>query len=293
MKRLIFSLATLACSSSPAAVPGTAASDAGADTPAGCYARADALVGVGLEPVAGENPVDPLGYPSFAVDDCAILYVRAGGDLVRQSLDRDGPLEVLMPASAKPRRPSAKDGLVAWEAQGPRGSEVRVWDRKTGARTTLAGTFHHAGEPRSAGDAVVFTGWLGDADDGDTDVLEWRRDGGAVSVVFGGPAQQRFPDGAAGLYTATDFSEDATGAFDVTAFRSSDILVYDTATGATQRRALPGKQAFATVDAKRNLVYLDWESVHPEPKFSAYKIRLGNLAGNPSDDALVAAMSNT
>ncbi|NOU32855.1 MAG: hypothetical protein HOO96_33540 [Polyangiaceae bacterium] len=294
MKRFFFSFALLTgCSS--AASPVAPGSDAGPvdAQPLGCYGRADSLVGVALERVAGDNPVDPLGYPSFAVDECAVLYVRAGGDLVRQPLDRDGAPEVVAPAAEKPHRPSASGGLVAFEVEGANGSEVRVWDRKTGTRSTLAGVFHHAGEARVTGDGVVFTGWLAAPADADTDVFQWKRDTGAISMVFGGPGQQRFPDGAAGFFTGTDFSEDPTGAFSLETFRASDVLVYDGASGQVIRRQAPGKQAFPTLDAAHRLVYLDWEFVHPEPKLSAYKIRAGSFDGAPQDDVVVAAIALT
>ncbi len=293
MKRLVSFALLVGCSSTsagPAPAPDAGAADVQA---VGCYGRAEALVGVALQPVAGDNPVDPLGYASFAVDECAVLYVRAGGDLVRQALDRDAAPEVVAQASDKPRRPSASAGLVAFETDGANGSEVRVWDRKTGARVTLGGAFHHAGEPRVTGDGVVFTGWLAAGADADTDVLHWRRDTGAISVVFGGPGQQRFPDGAAGYFTGTDFSEDPAGAFSLEAFRASDVLVYDAASSQVIRRQAPGKQAFATLDAAHHLVYLDWEFVHPEPKLSAYKIRAGTVAGPPADDELLATIALT
>ncbi len=294
MKRFLFSFALLAGCSSTASVPAPTR-DAGSPdaAPTGCYAGADGLSGVALARVPGDNPVDPLGYPSFAVDECAVLYVRDGGDLVRQPLDRAGAPEVIAPASERPRRPSAGAGLVAFEADGARGSEVRVWDRKSGTRATLDGAFHHAGEPRITGDGVVFTGWLAAGDDADSDIFRWRRDTAAVAVVLGGPGQQRFADGVPGYVTGTDFSEDPTGTFSLDAFRASDVLVYDAASGQATRRQAPGKQAFPTLDAAHHLVYLDWEFVHPEPKLSAYKIRAGALDGEPQNDAIVASIALT
>jgi len=63
--------------------------------------------------------------------------------------------------------------------------------------------------------------------------------------------------------------------------------VLDRATGVVARRAKLGKQAFPMLGAEGKIAYLDWGSVHPEPKLSEYDLVLGDAGGGVATDVLV------
>jgi hypothetical protein len=153
--------------------------------------------------------------------------------------------------------------------------------------TTVAGAFDHAGEPRVAADAVVFTGWLGPMDLGDTDVFLYTVSTGTVAAVATGPGQQRFADVSTTHVAWSDFSEGPSGAFADSATDAADVVTLDRATQQEDVRAAPGKQAFPMLGAPGKVAYLDWGLVHPEPKFSEYTLRIGDVAGPVTADVMV------
>ncbi len=163
---------------------------------------------------------------------------------------------------------------------------VRVHDAN--GTVTVGGDFDHAGEPRVAVDAVVFTGWRDVDDHGDTDVFLFKPSTGEVTVIAGGPAQQRFADVSATHIAWTDFAEDPDGFFGDDSNDMADVVVLARETNEQTTRKQSGKQAFPLLGAAGKVAYLDWGLVHPEPKFSAYGIRLGPIAGDGTDDADVA-----
>ena len=221
-----------------------------------------------------------LGYPPYAIDACSLAYIAPSGDLRLRDLS-DGSERSLEAASAKPRRPAIAGDLAAWEATVDGRDVVRVLVGE--GAITLEGAFDHAREPRVAGDTVVFTAWLGAGDAGDTDVLLHTPSTGAIDVVASGPGQQRFADVSATHVAWTDFAEDPDGAFGDDSGDAADIVVLDRATGVVTRREREGKQAFPELGAGGKIAYLDWGLVHPEPKFSAYDLRLGDLDGDGDD----------
>ncbi|APR85636.1 Hypothetical protein A7982_10985 [Minicystis rosea] len=244
----------------------------------------------GLE-VADHDPYGgafTLGYPPYAVDGCSLAYVTTSGALRLRDLAGGGE-KVLAEAPEAPRRPAIAGDLVAWEAEVDGKVVVRVRDAK--GTVTIAGDFDHAGEPRVAADAVVFTGFREADDDGDTDVFLFTPSTGAVTVVASGPAQQRFADVSTTHVAWTDFAEDPDGTFGADSIDVADVVVLDRGTNTATTRKLEGKQAFPMLGAAGKIAYLDWGLVHPEPKFSAYGIRLGPLGGDGSDDADVANLT--
>jgi hypothetical protein len=259
--------------------------------PAACEPSAAAGVAVAATDVYGGEPY-ALGYPPHAVHGCMLLYVappapgQTRGELILRDL-RDASEVVLAGADEAPRRPAIADGLAAWEATSPSGARVvraRVGDA---APVELSGDFAHAGEPRVASDAVVFTVWRSADELGDTDVMSWSAITGALTEVAAGPGQQRFADVSDDHVAWTDFSEDPDGAFDDDGADLSDVVVEHRDTGERTMRARPGKQAFAFLDGSGKLGFLDWGFVHPEPKFSEYEIFTGDV-GAPEQDALAA-----
>jgi hypothetical protein len=239
----------------------------------------------GTEVGAASGTADPLGYAAFAVDGCELYRINRAGELVRQGA---GGETQLAPASESPRRPSAKAGLVTWEFGALAAPSVAVFDVQSGQRVTLSGGFHHAGEPRSTGTAVVFTGWKAAGEDGDSDVFAYRRASRTLETIFGGSGQQRFADGEGETFAASDFSEDPSGVFAFGAYHDSDIVVWSE--NRASRRASKGKQAFPLVTKDKQVVYLDWNNIHPEPKLRAYAIKKGDLLGAPAADTLVESV---
>jgi hypothetical protein len=256
---------------------------------AGCAADAVSGVAVSATDPYGGAPYK-LGYPPYAVDGCALVYVSTAGDLRRRDLAGGGEA-VLAGADEAPRRPALAGDLVAWEATVAGKPAVRL--RGPGGTVTVGGAFDHAGEPRVAADAVVFTGWLSADDLGDTDVFLFTPSTGQLRVVATGPGQQRFADASATHVAWTDFSEDPDLAFSDDEDDVADIGVLDRATQERVTRQREGKQAFPMLGAEGKLAYLDWGLVHPEPKFSAYTIRLGGLGGDVSADVDVGQVDTT
>lgn len=219
---------------------------------------------------------DPLGYPPYALDGCRLVYVApedGGGALHLRDLATGADLE-LEPAASQPRRPALSGEVIAWEIGDGAKSQVRVSFQ--GNVRTLTGNFDHAGEPRVAVDAVVFTAFMGANPTDDTDVYLYDVDSDELSPVAQGAGQQRFADVSATHVAVTDFSEDPRGYFDQ--FESiADLLIIDRQTGLATPRKRPGKQAFPLLGSDDALVYLDWGAVHPEPKFSQFGLRAGVL----------------
>jgi hypothetical protein len=274
-------LALLGCSSETETKP--------PPMPAPCDAADVAGLTVTTTDPYGGTPY-ALGYPPYAVDACALAYVAqpaagaSDGELRLRDLV-SGTEIVLAPASERPRRPAIAGDLVAWEATIAGRSVIRV--RASGVTTTLAGPFDHAAEPRVALDAVVFTAWLGADEKGDTDVYLYRPSTGMLTPVAMGPGQQRFADVSLTHVAWSDFSEGASGAFLDDPSDAADVVLLDRATNARSVRSMPGKQAFPLLGAEGKIAYLDWGLVHPEPKFSEYDLRLGDLAGAVDSDVLV------
>ena len=282
MKRLFFGcllLAAVACGGSTGS-NGTQG-DAGDAATASC--NAGAVDGILVASVGGgSNPLDPLGYPPYAIDGCTLVYVAAtsasgAGALMLRDLGT-GAETMLDPASASPRRPSISGDMIAWE------TKDGVVGRKGGTTYRLAGFAYPAGEPRATDDAIVFTAFL--QPHGDSDVYLWiPGDARAPQAIATGPGEQRFADVSATLVAVSDFSEDPTGAFDDARLSLADIVVYDRATLTKTIRHVDGKQAFPMLSRSGQLGYLDWATVHPEPKLSQWALRVGNALSPPAGDA--------
>jgi hypothetical protein len=194
---------------------------------------------------------------------------------------------MLAPAADQPRRPAIAGDLVAWEVTEGGKPAVRVSSGSGAAVVTVGGGFDHAGEPRVAADAVIFTGWMTAMDLGDTDVFLYTPSSGVLTNVTTAPGQQRFADVSATHLAWSDFSEGASGAFTMDGSDAADIVVLDRATQTKSVRAQPGKQAFPMLGAAGKVAYLDWGLVHPEPKFSEYTLRIGDIPAPVSSDATV------
>lgn len=233
------------------------------------------------------NPLDPLGYMPFAEDGCGLVYVAKTGRLTRLAFDTGQREEIDPTFSAG--RPSARDGIVAWEAIDGSGRGVVRVRVGTASPVTIPGTYTRAFEPRVGPDAVVFTFTNGDPvrEDADLDVAVYTPSTGSVTIVAEGPGQQRFGAIARGHIAYTDFSEDPTGAFSPTETRVADVVVVDRATRAASRRTSPGKQAFPLVDDEGFLLYTDFGAIHPEPKFNGYAFKLGKVEAPASQDRVV------
>ncbi|MFO0615301.1 MAG: hypothetical protein U0414_22095 [Polyangiaceae bacterium] len=262
---------------------------------AGCASSSDDRVGgacasSGVEGVAlAEDAVsvsnEDLGYAPYAIDGCSLVYVaRAGaadapGHLVLRDLESGVETE-LSPASESPARPAISGDVVAWEARATGVIRVRVGD----AIDTITGPFDHAREPRVSGRAVVFTGFRAPGDASDSDVFLYDVDARSVVELTNGPGQRRFPDVSSTHVAWSDFSEGPTGVFDVDGNDAADIVLLDRRSGTRTTRKKPGKQAFPMLGADDKIAYLDWNLVHPEPKFSAFELVLGDLVGDGTSD---------
>jgi hypothetical protein len=270
---------------------GSASTSSGAGGAAACSPSSVQGIAVTPTDVYGGLPY-ALGYPPYAIDGCLLAYVKpasdggTSGDLVLRDL-ANGTEMTLAPASEVPRRPAIAGDLVAWEATVAGQPSVRV--RGPSGVVTVTGTYDHAGEPRVAADSVVFTAWLGPMDNADTDVFLYTPSSGAVEVVATGPGQQRFADVSTTHVAWSDFSEGPSGVFNVNGGDAANIVVLDRAAQATTVRAKPGKQAFPMLGARGKVAYLDWGdiAIPPEPKFSEYDLRLGDVAGTLTGDVLV------
>ena len=245
--------------------PDAGRADADAATTA-CGARVD-----GIE----VSTVDLDAFPPYAIDGCVLVYVSPSGELVRRDL-ASGKETTLAAATEKPRRPALSGPVTAWEATENGNGVVRV--RVGDTTTTIAGSFDHAGEPRATLDAVVFTGWLSAAADGDTDVFVWKTSASAPELVLGGAGQQRFADISPTHVAVSDFSEDPGGHYTGDGTSLADVVLVDRTTGKQIRRQLAGKQAFPMLGSEGSLAYLEWLDVHPVPKLQDYTIRAVPLA---------------
>lgn len=226
-------------------------------------------------------PVDLDAFPAYAVDGCTLVFVNTNGQLVRWDL-KFRTETMLASANEMPRRPTLSGPVTAWEATEAGRSVVRV--RMHDSTITIAGSFDHAGEPKATSDAVVFTGWLDAAADGDTDVFVWTVAGARTELALGGAGQQRFADISPSYVAVSDFSEDPAGHYTGDGTSLADVVLVDRTTGKLVRRQLPGKQAFPMLGSSDSLVYLEWTEVHPVPKLQDYTIRAVPIA-TPSADA--------
>jgi hypothetical protein len=226
---------------------------------------------------------DPLCYTPYAFSGCTLVYLAAGTDPgalhVRNLATGDDA--VLEPATTKPRRPAVSGSVITWEATGALGSEVRV--RSAGKTETLSGTFVRAEEPRATDDAVVFTAFLGPGPTDDSDVYLFDVRSGGLSVVGGGPGQQRFADVSTTHVAFTDFSEAPQGYFDESG-SVSDIVLVERASGTRSNRVAPGKQAFPLLGTGGVFAYLEWAAVHPEPKLGQFWLKVGRLERPVTED---------
>jgi hypothetical protein len=277
MRNPFLFLLLAACGTSSATAP-PPQPEAGTDAGPACSAAS--TDGIQITPGAGDGVLDPLGYPPFAVDGCTLVYVTRDGELRARDL-ATATEKVLDPAASQPRRPTASGGTIAWQAVDGSRTVVRVLDE--GAPITVSGPFENASEPRASADAIVFTGSIGE----DLDVFLFTRATRETKLVAGGPGEQRFPDVSSTHVAVSDFSEDPSGKFSETSGTSADIVVIDRATGAKTTRQSPGKQAFPMLGAGGVLGYLDWGFVQPEPKLSAYVVKIGQVLGPVSADVNV------
>jgi hypothetical protein len=229
---------------------------------------------------------DVLGYAPYSLLGCQLAYVTPEGDLRLRNL-LTGEEQGLEDKSLAPRRPTVSTGFVAWETTLNGKSSVRVF--RAGRTTTMAGDFDHAGEPRACADALVFTAWAEASPNSDSDVLLYEPNTDSLSTALGGSGQQRFADVSAEYVAASDFSEDPRGYF-VEIGSDADVVVFERSSAVVTRRARPGKQAFPMLGNGGVLAYLEWGAVHPEPKFSAFSLRLGQVSGAPEEDLLVRAV---
>ena len=228
---------------------------------------------------------DPLGYPPYALDGCTLVYVAAtpaadNGALRMRELSTGNEVE-LEAGAAHPRRPAVAGGVVAWESDGPNGSQVRVRDA-SGAEPFEA-SFPRAGEPRVSEDALVFTAFVGAGANADTDVALYDLTQRELTLIATGAGQQRFADVSATHVAFTDFSEDPKGYFDQVD-SISDVVLIDRATLSRTTRSAPGKQAFPLLGSGGLLAYLEWGAVHPEPKFSQFFLKAGYVDAPVAED---------
>ena len=261
----------------------------------GCSAESVEGIRVAASDPSGGTPY-ALGYPPYAMDGCRLLYVAApaAGETAGALMLRDlssGAEEVVASAEEKPRRPSIAGDVMAWEAEQVAGRVVRF--RAGGVTETVNGFFDHAGEPRAAADGVVFTAFLSASDAEDTDVYFVRADGTGLLPIAVGAGQQRFADVSATHVAYSDFSEDPDGHFSEDATDLADIVVYDRVNNSKVLRQQPGKQAFPMLGASGKVAYLGWGPEHPEPKFSAYQLRIGDVGGGVESDAVVADITTS
>ena len=252
-------------------------------TPPGSTPSCDPTAANDVE-VSGD---DLNGFPPYAVAACTLVYVNSTGALVIRDLANGAETSVAA-ASERPRRPAASPSLIAWEADENGHSVVRVQARASGVVRTVPGTFASSGEPRVSGNSVAFTAWKGPAVTDDTDIWVYDAGIGESRLVLGGPGQQRFADISSKYVVASDFSEDPDGRLDGNATDIADVVVLDRVTAVISYRRLPGKQSFPMLGDNDVLAYLEWAGIHPEPKLVAYKLRSGNVIGNPASDRTIA-----
>jgi hypothetical protein len=293
MKRIVVSVAPVLGALALAACGGGQGGGSGGQGAGGGTCAPDAAQGIAVARTDfyGGTPY-ALGYPPYAIDGCQLAYVKPGsggtatGDLVLRDL-ATGTETVLAPAADQPRRPAIAGELVAWEATVAGTSAVRVRSSSGSAVVSVVGPFDHAGEPRVAAGSVIFTGWMTAMDLGDTDVFLYAPSSGTLTNVTSAPGQQRFADVSATHLAWSDFSEGPSGAFTMDGTDAADIVIFDRAAQVKSVRAQPGKQAFPMLGAEGKIAYLDWGLVHPEPKFSQYTLRVGDIPAPVGSDAVV------
>lgn len=275
MKYLAALLSLMACSA-----------DSAQSAPRTCATQDATAIGTGFTLGA-----DPLGYASFAVDGCVLYYVTKEGALAKRTKGQND-VQIVDPASQAPRRPSVRAGLLVWEYTENGVSRVATLDTRTGERKALTGPFVAAGEPRSTGTGVVFTGWRSATvnGEGDTDVFLAPRGNDVARVLFEGPGQQRFADGAGDVFAMSDFAEDPSGEFSLREARLSDVVIQRG--DVTLKRAKSGKQAFPLVFDSGEVAYLDWESIHPEPKLQGYTLFRAAVDRPPTEDVRVGQIES-
>ena len=252
-------------------------------------------INVASSDVYGGTPY-ALGYPPYAIDGCRLVYVAASadgasGDLVLRDL-ATGNEQTIAEAAEAPRRPSIAGEWITWEATVAGAPGVRVRG-ESGEAVTIQGAFDHAGEPRAAADAVVFTAWLGPDDRDDTNIFLYRPATQELAAVRPSPKQQRFPDISATHLAWADFTGDLDGYYtDVSSHaHEADVVLFERSTRVATTRHAPGKQAFPILGATGRVAYLDWVGVQPEPKLDAYTRRIGVLGAPVESDAVVAQIS--
>lgn len=227
---------------------------------------------------------DLLGYPPYSADGCRIAYVSGAGELRLRDL-QFGTDTLVAPASESPRRPTLTEDLLAWEATVEGRTRIRI---KTGETIEESpATLASATEPKAYGTAVVFTAWPSGPIDSDV----WLFEDGASIAVASGPGEQRFADLSATWVAFADFSEDPDGRYDENEKDVSDIVLVHRTTGEVVRRPQPGKQSFPMLTGGDLVAYLDWNAVHPEPKFEAFKLRVGDRRAAPAEDRTVVEIT--
>lgn len=240
-----------------------------------------------------------LGYPPVALEGCVMAYIggpnegnlEGGLNLIDLGT---GVYKVLATVGEEPRRPALSlsgTPTVAFEVTFGGISSVRVY--RDGDSRIIAGNYHHAREPRVFGNTVVFTGWLSDDEQGDTDIFVYEAGSGAASaeVLYSAPGQQRFADVSATHVAFADFSEDPDGAFNENSQDLADIVLYDRMSKQSTPRAKSGMQAFPILGAPGFLAYLHWGNTHFEPMSSQYDVFVNKLDGIPSTDQKGASIS--
>jgi hypothetical protein len=238
------------------------------------------------------------GYPPYAIDGCSLVYVTAtdggAGELRLRDL-ATGSETIIAPATTNPRRPTIYSPVIAWEATN--GGKTLIYVRLTydhsGSETGILGPdFDHAREPRAASDAVVFTGFHSADDLGDSDVYLYDVAAAQLTLIAGGPGQQRFADISPTHIAFTDFAESPGGVFHDNGTDLADIVLYDRASKALTPRPAPGMQAFPAIATPGALAYLDWAAIHPEPKLSQYTLKSAAIGQPPSSDITIANISS-
>lgn len=265
--------------------------------PAVCNASKTPGIEVANHDVYGAAPY-ALGYPPYAADGCSLLYVAPSADPNGQGELRLRDLAwnsetIIAKASTMPRRPVLAGDWIAWEADEQGRTLIHIQHQKDGNTIVLDGTFDHATEPRISSTAVVFTAWLGAAQNADTDIVVYDFATKTQETVGQGPGQQRFADISATHIAWSDFSEDPDGVFDENSFDIADIVVYDRQTQMISTRPRVGKQAFPMLGATGKLAFLDWNLVHPEPKLIAYDLRVADIADSLKDSVLVESIQTS
>lgn len=236
-----------------------------------------------------------LGYPPYAVDGCALVYVAPSANLdtpgeLRLRTFGVGEESIIAEAALFPRRPVVAGNWIAWEAESQ--GRTLIHAVHTGSKETIVidGDFDHATEPRISPTAVVFTAWLGPEKTADTDIAIYEFASKSWQWVARGPGQQRFADISETLVAWSDFAEDPDGRFDENDLDVADIVLFNRQTKTAEPRPRIGKQAFPMLGATGKLAFLDWNLVHPEPKLVAYDLRLVDLASPLSESVLVESI---